>query len=57
MVELYNAGPLGIEEMRRIMSLQLFDTSQLDDNLLAERVPTISTVNGHCLRARKGRWW
>ena len=23
MVELYNAGPLGIEQMRRIMSLQL----------------------------------
>ena len=38
MVELYNAGPLGIEQMRRIMSLQLFDSSQLDDNLLAERV-------------------
>ena len=38
MVELYNAGPLGIEQMRRIMSLQLFDSSQLDDTLLAERV-------------------
>lgn len=38
MVELYSAGPLGIEQMRRIMSLQLFDSSQLDDNLLAERV-------------------
>ena len=38
MVELYNAGPLGIEQMRRIMSLQLFDTALLDDNLLAERV-------------------
>jgi len=38
MVELYNAGPLGIEQMRRIMSLQLFDSSQLDDSLLAERV-------------------
>lgn len=38
MVELYNAGPLGIEQMRRIMSLQLFDSSQLDDKLLAERV-------------------
>ena len=38
MVELYNAGPVGIEQMRRIMSLQLFDSSQLDDNLLAERV-------------------
>ena len=38
MVELYNAGPLGIEHMRRIMSLQLFDSSQLDDKLLAERV-------------------
>ena len=38
MVELYNAGPLGLEQMRRIMSLQLFDSSQLDDTLLAERV-------------------
>ena len=38
MVELYNAGPLGIEQMRRIMSLQLFDSSQLEDSLLAERV-------------------
>ena len=38
MVELYNAGPLGIEHMRRIMSLQLFVSSQLDDKLLAERV-------------------
>ena len=38
MVELYNAGPLDIEHMRRIMSLQLFDSSQLDDKLLAERV-------------------
>lgn len=38
MVELYNAGPVGIEQMRRIMSLQLFDSSQLDDKLLAERV-------------------
>ncbi|MGH8437366.1 MAG: alpha/beta fold hydrolase [Pseudomonas sp.] len=38
MVALYNAGPLGIEEMRQIMSLQLFDASQLQDSLLAERV-------------------
>ena len=38
MVELYSAGPLGIDQMRRIMSLQLFDSSQLDDKLLAERV-------------------
>ena len=38
MVELYNAGPLGIEQMRQVMSLQLFDSSQLDDTLLAERV-------------------
>ena len=33
-----NPSPLGIEQMRRIMSLQLFDTALLDDNLLAERV-------------------
>ena len=50
MVELYNAGPLGIEEMRRIMSLQLFDTSQLDDNLLAAALTSHQLGHGHvCL--------
>lgn len=38
MVELYNQGPLNIEKMRQIMNLQLFDASQLQNNLLAERV-------------------
>ncbi|AYC34020.1 alpha/beta fold hydrolase [Pseudomonas cavernae] len=38
MVGLYNQGPLDIEQMRQIMSLQLFDASQLPDSLLAERV-------------------
>lgn len=37
MVEVYNQGPMGIEEMREVMSLQLFDASQLEDELLAER--------------------
>lgn len=38
MVERYNAGPLDIDAMRQLMSLQLFDASQLQDSLLAERV-------------------
>jgi 4,5:9,10-diseco-3-hydroxy-5,9,17-trioxoandrosta-1(10),2-diene-4-oate hydrolase len=43
MVELYSAGPMGIEEMRQVMSLQLFDASQLDDALLAERAAVAAT--------------
>lgn len=37
MVETYARGPMGIEEMRHVMQLQLFDPTQLDDELLAER--------------------
>lgn len=43
MVELYSAGPMGVEEMRQVMSLQLFDASQLDDALLAERAAVAAT--------------
>lgn len=38
MVGLFNAGPIGIEEMRSMMSLQLFDASILPEDLLLERV-------------------
>ncbi|GAC13967.1 alpha/beta fold hydrolase [Aliiglaciecola lipolytica] len=37
MVEVFNRGPMGIEEMREVMSLQLFDASALSDDILAER--------------------
>ncbi|SFP51935.1 4,5:9,10-diseco-3-hydroxy-5,9,17-trioxoandrosta-1(10),2-diene-4-oate hydrolase [Geopseudomonas sagittaria] len=43
MVEVYSAGPMGVEEMRQVMSLQLFDASQLDDALLAERAAVAAT--------------
>ncbi|HEN8726476.1 TPA: alpha/beta fold hydrolase [Pseudomonas putida] len=48
MVELFNAGPLDIDKMRQIMSLQLFDASQLPDSLLAERV-AVANYQPHCL--------
>ncbi|HGY2297713.1 TPA: alpha/beta fold hydrolase [Pseudomonas putida] len=48
MVELFNAGPLDIDKMRQIMSLQLFDASQLPDSLLAERV-AVAKYQPHCL--------
>ncbi|MDE1165232.1 MAG: alpha/beta hydrolase [Pseudomonas sp.] len=48
MVELFNAGPLTVDTMRQIMSLQLFDPSQLPDSLLAERV-AVSLHQPHCL--------
>lgn len=48
MVELFNAGPLDIDKMRQIMSLQLFDASQLPDSLLAERV-AVAQYQPHCL--------
>lgn len=48
MVELFNAGPLDIAKMREIMSLQLFDASQLPDSLLAERV-AVAKHQPNCL--------
>lgn len=43
MVEVYGQGPMGIEQMRQVMSLQLFDSSQLQDSLLQERVAVAVT--------------
>ncbi len=37
MVEVYARGPMGVEQMREVMSLQLFDSSGLTDDILAER--------------------
>ncbi len=37
MVEVYGRGPMGVAEMREVMSLQLFDSSGLSDDILAER--------------------
>lgn len=37
MVEVYAQGPMGVEQMRQVMSLQLFDSSQLQDSILEER--------------------
>ncbi|MGH8411264.1 MAG: alpha/beta fold hydrolase, partial [Pseudomonas sp.] len=38
MVSLFGAGPIGMEEMRSMMRLQLFDDSILPESLLQERV-------------------
>jgi 4,5:9,10-diseco-3-hydroxy-5,9,17-trioxoandrosta-1(10),2-diene-4-oate hydrolase len=43
MVEVYAQGPMGIEQMRQVMSLQLFDSSQLQDSILAERAAVAVT--------------
>ncbi len=43
MVAVYGAGPMGVEEMRQVMSLQLFDPALLDDTLLAERAAVAAT--------------
>lgn len=43
MVEVYSAGPMGVAEMREVMSLQLFDSSQLSDAILAERAAVAKT--------------
>ncbi|WGK60911.1 alpha/beta hydrolase [Halopseudomonas sp. SMJS2] len=43
MVEVFGQGPMGVEEMRQVMSLQLFDSSQLDENLLKERAAVAVT--------------
>lgn len=37
MVEVYAKGPMGVEQMRQVMSLQLFDSSQLQESILVER--------------------
>ena len=43
MVSLFSAGPIGMEEMRSMMRLQLFDDSILPENLLQERVAVAVT--------------
>ncbi|MCQ4346921.1 alpha/beta fold hydrolase [Pseudomonas stutzeri] len=43
MVEVYGRGPMGVEEMRQVMTLQLFDPALLDDALLAERAAVAAT--------------
>ncbi len=43
MVDTYAAGPMGIEQMRHVMALQLYDASLLDDALLAERAAVAAT--------------
>ncbi|MBC8650817.1 alpha/beta fold hydrolase [Pseudomonas sp. MTM4] len=37
MVETFAAGPMGIEQMRHVMQLQVFDPSNLTEAILAER--------------------
>lgn len=43
MVEVYGRGPMGVEEMRELMTLQLFDPSALSDDILAERAAVAAT--------------
>ncbi|MBV0931734.1 alpha/beta fold hydrolase [Marinobacterium weihaiense] len=43
MVEVFNRGPMGVEEMRHVMQLQLFDPSQLEEELLIERAAVAVT--------------
>lgn len=43
MVSLFSAGPVGLEEMRSMMRLQLFDDSILPQSLLLERVAVAQT--------------
>ncbi|BDM64274.1 2-hydroxy-6-oxononadienedioate/2-hydroxy-6-oxononatrienedioate hydrolase [Shewanella sp. NFH-SH190041] len=43
MVEVYGQGPMGVHEMREVMSLQLFDSSQLSDDILQERAAVAVT--------------
>ena len=43
MVEVYAQGPMGVEQMRKVMTLQLFDSSQLQDSILEERAAVAVT--------------
>ena len=43
MVSLFSEGPIGMDEMRSMMSLQLFDPSILPEELLKERVAVAVT--------------
>lgn len=43
MVEVYAQGPMGVEQMRQVMTLQLYDSSQLQDSILEERAAVAVT--------------
>ena len=43
MVETYAAGPMGIEQMRHVMELQVFVPANLPESILAERVAVAVT--------------
>lgn len=43
MVEVYSRGPMGVEQMREVMTLQLFDSVILSDDILAERAAVAVT--------------
>lgn len=43
MVEVFAQGPMGVEQMRHVMTLQLFDPTQLDEALLRERAAVAVT--------------
>jgi len=43
MVEVFGQGPMGVEQMRHVMTLQLFDPAQLDEALLQERAAVAVT--------------
>ncbi|WP_431024947.1 alpha/beta fold hydrolase [Halomonas sp. H5] len=43
MVTIFGEGPMGVEEMRQLMSLQLYDASQIEEALLEERAAVAVT--------------
>ena len=43
MIEVFSAGPMDTESMRRLLTLQLFDPSHITAELLAERVGVCAT--------------
>ena len=47
MVEVFGQGPMGVEQMRQVMSLQLFDSNQLDEAVLQERAAVAVTQPGN----------
>lgn len=47
MVEVYGEGPMGVEQMRQVMSLQLYDSNQLQESILEERAAVAVTQPGN----------
>ena len=43
MIEVFSAGPMDTESMRRLLTLQLYDPSHITAELLAERVAVCTT--------------